>query len=301
MTEAPNAETPAGCTIPGSLCFDLAPARGGDAYRVFVSPPQGEMPPQGWPILYLADGNACFPIAAASHAIQSPYSGATNVGPGIIVGIGYPTDQPFDLVRRALDLTPPPGRTYPPYSAGGNELVTGGAETFLGFIENELKPRIAALFQVDMARQTFFGHSFGGLFSLYALFTKPTSFSRYIAASPSIFWEDANILDLESRCSATPGVAKRQLHLSAGEYEADRLAPFQIGADDAASRLEGLRTARTAANAKEMAHRLGAAHPSILDVCFETFAGETHMTVLPASIGRALQIAFAYADLQRIP
>lgn len=295
MTKPP-VDLPGGYRLPHSQCFDLTPARGGLSYRVFVSQPTGEMPAAGWPVLYLTDGNACFPIAAAAHAIQSPYPKGTNIERGIIVAVGYPIEAPFDLMRRAWDLTPPPGRTYPPYSAEGSDIVTGGADEFLAFIETELKPEIATRFVIDPARQSLFGHSFGGLFALYALFEKPESFTRYIAASPSIFWEECRILDFEEHFSARTDTVANLLHLSAGEFEGERLAPFQVNADDAKSRIDAMREARTALHAHELATRLAALRSTSLVVRYETFPGENHLSVLPAAIGRALQIAFACID-----
>ena len=40
--------------------------------------------------------------------------------------------------------------------------------------------------RVDPSRRTLWGHSFGGLFTLYALLARPGSFARYAAISPSI-------------------------------------------------------------------------------------------------------------------
>lgn len=286
-------ELPGGFCHAGSLCFDFITTPDGVPYRIFVTRPAGEPPAEGWPMLYLTDGNACFPIAAAAHAIQSPYPKGTNIEPGIVVAIGYPTDAPFDLVRRAWDLTPPPGRTYPPYSPGSPEVITGGAQQFLTFIETILKPHIASRFPVNSKRQTLFGHSFGGLFALYALFTEPERFNSYVAASPSIFWEDRRILEFEADLSLPEGIEKRVLHLSAGEFEADRLAPFQESADDAKLRIETMKKTRTAFYAQEMADRLSASHSPNLIVRYETFPRENHLSTLPAAIGRALQIAFA--------
>lgn len=294
MTEPPAREIDPGYRIPNTLCFDMTPSHGGPPYRILVASPSGEAPEGGWPILYLTDGAACFPFAATAHGIQAAYPSGTNIGHGVIVAIGYPNEGHYDPLRRSWDLSPPPGQSYPPFAAGGPDVVTGGASQFLDFIETELKPRIASLFPINQHRQTLFGHSFGGLFTLYSLFSSPQSFDRYIAASPSIFWEDCCILTFEQQfidcCSPT---GRRSLHLSAGQYEGDMLAPFQENANDAATRLERSKLIRTAAYAQEMAERLTVRAPRKIKTVFETFAGENHMSVLPASIGRAVQIAFA--------
>jgi hypothetical protein len=77
----------------------------------------------------------------------------------------------------------------------------------------------------------------------------------------------------------------------AGEYEGDRLAPFQDGADDAAERLAEKARTRTIAAAEDVAARLDAV-PGVSASC-EIHAGETHMSVLPVAINRAVQAGFA--------
>lgn len=278
-------------SMPGTRFFDLAPAGGGEPYRIFLFIPDGPAPADGWPLLVLTDGNATFPFAAACLGTQAPYPAATNVGWGIIAAIGYPTVDFYDGLRRSWDLAPPPGRSYPPFTVGGPPVVTGGAEKFLAFVSDQLVPRIAELAPVDAGRRSLFGHSFGGLFTLHALFERPDLFANWFAASPSIYWEDSEILKSEARRRDAPGNAPF-LHLSAGEYEGDELAPFQHRNADAATRLENKQQERTVSLATEMAQRLDGAADG-LHTQFELFAGETHMSVLAAAVNRAVGIAFA--------
>ncbi|MGO6719328.1 alpha/beta hydrolase, partial [Rhizobium ruizarguesonis] len=67
------------------------------------------------------------------------------------------------------------------------------------------------------------------------------------------------------------------LHLSAGEYEGDELAPFQYRNEDAHARLEKRKTERTVFLAREMAERLNGTADG-LRTEFELYAGETHMS-----------------------
>ncbi|MDP9840684.1 putative alpha/beta superfamily hydrolase [Neorhizobium huautlense] len=284
-----------GFRLTNTISFDLRPARGGEPYRIFIAPPSGDMPASGWPILYLLDGNACFPLAVAAHRIQAPYPGGTNIAQGIIVGIGYPTEDLFHPLRRSWDLSPPPGRTYPPFETGGPPVRTGGAEEFLEFIETELKPHITKVFPVDADRQSLFGHSFGGLFALYTLFSRARSFSRYIAASPSIFWEGCRVLDLENQFLANVPTGKEvKLHLCAGEHEGEELAPFQIDAEDASARLKQKKEARTLVHVNGLAARLSIAAPPGMHVEHEIFTGENHMSALPIAIARAIRLCFEW-------
>ncbi|WP_258286092.1 alpha/beta hydrolase-fold protein, partial [Escherichia coli] len=63
-------------------------------------------------------------------------------------------------------------------------MRTGGADAFLHFVTTTLRSAVAQRCRVDPARQALFGHSFGGLFVLYALAHRPDAFSHWIAASP---------------------------------------------------------------------------------------------------------------------
>ncbi|MDR6820356.1 putative alpha/beta superfamily hydrolase [Neorhizobium sp. 2083] len=284
--------------LPGTVYFDLAPVAGGEPYRIFLFTPKGELPAAGWPLLVMTDGNATFPFAFASMVTQAPYPTGTNVDWGVIAAIGYPSDEPYDALRRAWDLGPPPIKSYPPYFEGGPPVRIGGTGDLLDFIESQLFPRLDEMVRTDATRRSLFGHSFGGLFTLYALFERPGLFANWIAASPTIYWEGSEILNNEASRKRIAGPAAF-LHLSAGEYEGDRLAPFQYRNDDAASRLEKRKTERTAALAQEMAIRLNGPETGIRTQ-FELFAGQTHMSVLGPAVNRAVSIAFESGVAQGI-
>jgi uncharacterized protein len=282
--------------MPGTVYFDLVPAKGGEPYRIFLFIPAGEAPENGWPLLVTTDGNATFPFAVASLVTQAPYPTGTNVGWGIIAAVGYPSDEPYNAQRRAWDLGPPPVKSYPPYVEGGPPVLIGGTGELLDFIDKQLLPRLSEIAQIDPARRSLFGHSFGGLFTLYALFDRPGLFANWIAASPSIYWEGSEILNNEARRQMAPG-NQPFLHLSAGEYEADRLAPFQYRNEDATSRVERRKTERTVSLAQEMAARLNGSADGIRAE-FELYAGETHMSVLGSAVNRAVSIAFEVGPLE---
>lgn len=280
-----------GYLLPGSQVFDLEPSAGGEPYRIFLFIPSGSPPVSGWPLLVLTDGNATFPFACASLMTQAPYPTSTNIGWGVVAAIGYPSDEPYDGMRRSWDLTSPPGQSYPPYHEGGPPVITGGADKFLAFIEHDLLPRLAEMTVIDDNQRTLFGHSFGGRFTLFSLFERPHLFSRWVAASPTIYWEESSILKYEAQRHPGSGV-ERRLYLSAGQYEGDMLAPFQHRNDDAAYRIEMKRKELTVSLAMEMAERLKSTSDGI-QASFELYTGETHMSALAVAISRAVAIAFA--------
>jgi predicted alpha/beta superfamily hydrolase len=284
--------TAAPALIADTTAHDLVPRGGGVPWRVFIHVPSGPAPEAGWPVLYMTDGNAVIGTAVEAMRAQAFYPAGTNVGWGVIVAIGYPVEGAYDPLRRSWDLGPPPGKTYPPFYDGTPEVKTGGAGDFLRFIEDELKPWVAGHARIDETRQALYGHSFGGLFALYALFTRPLSFRTFIAASPAIYWEDRAIdRFFEAFEADVPESLTVDLILSAGEYETERLAPFQIGAEDEEKRLAQKKVTRTDEFARDMAERLGAV-PG-LRAGFELHAGENHMSILPVTVNRAVQAAFA--------
>ncbi|GJD89311.1 hypothetical protein BHAOGJBA_2837 [Methylobacterium hispanicum] len=271
--------------LAGAVSFDL----GGDAdrapWRITLYIPPGAAPVDGWPVLYLLDGNAVTGTAIDIERVQAPYPDATGIASRFaVVGIGYPGDEAHDAARRSWDYTPPPGRSYPGHRPGGATMRTGGADAFLHFVTTTLRSAVAQRCRVDPARQALFGHSFGGLFVLYALAHRPDAFSHWIAASPSIHWEDRVVLKSLARLEQGPPVRAR-VHLSAGVYE-EALAPFQDRAPDRAARLERLTSAQMIALARAMAERLGRI-PGVTSE-FRLIPRRTHMTVLPDAVNDAV-------------
>ncbi|MDQ0355601.1 putative alpha/beta superfamily hydrolase [Rhodoplanes tepidamans] len=276
--------------IPDTVHFDLAPRDGGEPYRIFLRVPAGAAPAGGWPVLCLLDGNAVVGTAVEALRVQGAYPTGTGITDAAVVAIGYPTDAAYDSVRRSWDMGPPPGRTYPPHSPGGPDVRTGGAGRFLAFITDELKPEIARRLPIDPTRLAMFGHSFGGLFVLYVLFERPDAFTHWIAVSPAIWWEDAVVLRGVDRLERMhePSVAPRVL-LAAGEYE-QTTAPFHARQPDHADRLRRYERSRVVDRARDLAARLRAL-PGV-QAEFTLFEGETHMSVLPVAVNRAIRFAF---------
>ncbi|MEW9617847.1 alpha/beta hydrolase-fold protein [Shinella sp. S4-D37] len=280
--------------LAGATFTDMTLGTADQPHRIFLYRPAGPAPPEGWPVLYMTDGNACFATAVDAQKVQMAHPSGTNIRAGVIVAIGYPSDDAYDPFRRSWDLSPPPGRTYPPFFPDTPHVRTGGGEGFLSAIEEEVKPWVERQVPIDRSRQALFGHSFGGLLVLHALFTRPHAYMRWIAASPSIHWEDAAVLSTEraflERSDLPPGI---ELHLSAGQYESEAcIAPFHKGRPDEEQRRARAREARTVELARAMAERWEAL-PRLAGIArFEEYAGENHMSVLPVAVNRAVQIAF---------
>ncbi len=155
----------------------------GPGHRLFIAVPTQAAPPQGWPILYLLDGNAAFDFLTPALLAQVPGL--------VVVGVGYDTERQFARERRTLDFTAPdgPGDGIRPDPVHPGRMA-GGAAQFLDRLTGPLCEAAEAGLAINPAQRTLWGHSFGGLFTLYALLTRPDCFARFAAISPSIWWDE---------------------------------------------------------------------------------------------------------------
>ncbi|MCD9028212.1 prolyl oligopeptidase family serine peptidase [Luteimonas sp. BDR2-5] len=186
-------------TMPATQVWDLA-ADSGEVYRIFVSYPAGkeaEAPEDGYPVLYVLDGNAYFASFAQARWVQEYLP----VGKSIVVGVGYPTDEAWD-VRRLKDFTAPLLDPPPRQWRALAQYESGARRQFLDFLTGKLREEIGRRHRVDPDRHSLFGHSLGGLFALYALYERPGAFHSIVAASPSMEWNAQGILEDERAFTA---------------------------------------------------------------------------------------------------
>lgn len=90
----------------------------------------------------------------------------------ILAGVTYAGGNPDFNSLRAMDYTPVATSTL---------KGSGDAPKFLAFLKSELIPYIESNYRGDAKRRALMGSSFGGLFTLYAMFTEPSLFNGYIA------------------------------------------------------------------------------------------------------------------------
>lgn len=264
-------------TLPNSHRWVMRSKESGRDYQISVAFPSEEPPSQGFPIVYLLDGNSVFGTMVESVRLQSRMPARTGIGPAIVVGIGYETDTPFHPNRHYDYTLPVLASELPPSYDGKGWPEQGGADLFLSFIEEELKPYIEQQYPVNKERQILFGHSLGGLFTLHTLFTRPESFQTYIAGSPSIAWNERLLLEEEKEFYLKLNLIKHKKHLflSAGELERSHESKVNEKAEELAKRLSN--------------------HTNLV-VAYEEFANENHISVLPVLISRAIRFSLKVSE-----
>lgn len=163
------------------------------ARSLLVSKPDGyDAGTDRYPVLYLLDGETHFRYASG---IVNFLAQNDRIPPMLVVGITS-----GDREQRTRDLTPPSTDEMDNRFAPGN----GGASTFLAFMADELIPYVEKTYRTRPYR-LLVGHSFGGLFAIYALATRPKLFNAYIAADPSIYWNnEAVVVQAESFLESGP-------------------------------------------------------------------------------------------------
>ncbi|MFT3666763.1 alpha/beta hydrolase [Piscinibacter sp.] len=264
-------------TLPSSARqLDVRAAATGHRYRVFVAVPPGPVPEAGHPVLYVLDGNATFPVAAFLARNVAARRAVTGHVPPLVVGIGYPGEDDFDVPARRRDYTPGADRA-------DVEATEGAATAFLDFIERELKPMIAARHRVDTRRQALFGHSFGGLFVLHALATRPAAFSTYLASSPSIWWRDRQVLGGLPALSRLEPAALPRVQISVGALEDD--PPQGNYPPDVRAMIAGRRMIEPA---REAVARLRELPGWAGRVAYHELAGENHGSVWLPALARGM-------------
>lgn len=173
----------------------------GYTYDVRVSLPTQEPPETGFPVYYVLDGNSYFQFGRDIVKLQSRNTPKTLIAPAIVVGIGHHGSNVEVSKRRFYDFTPPAEHyVYPDRLKGFDVGEHGGAKKLIAFLEQELIPEIEGKYNVNRTKRAIFGHSLSGMFVLWTLFTRSELFQYYLASSPSIWWNDHEIMRIVEAC-----------------------------------------------------------------------------------------------------
>jgi len=106
--------------------------------------------------------------------------------------------------------------------------VPSNANDFISFINTALRPWVqeevfkAATFD----RDALYGHSFAGLFVLYALTVRPDLFDTFLSASPALYWNNDYVFNhtdflapLKSNTTSATNSIKPAFQISYGGLE----------------------------------------------------------------------------------
>ena len=149
-----------------------------------------------YPVIYLLDGQSLHNVCAS---FVQHYSNRDRIPQAIVVGIAS-TERLRDF--SSIKRTTRDGET------GG-----GGAENFIDFMSKELFPIIEEKYPTRDYRMLI-GHSYGGLFVVYALASKPDLFRSYLACSPWFGEVDNTVMDDVEKHLQTGLLKKKLLYIA---------------------------------------------------------------------------------------
>jgi predicted alpha/beta superfamily hydrolase len=200
-------------TIPGSELRTMKSTSTSRTYDLYIRKPADfeRSKDKKYPVLYLLDGQWDFKLLDSVIGGLFYDKWMPDI---VVVGITYSGDHPDYDALRAMDYTPNPG----------DRAGSGDGARFLKFIKTELIPFMETNYRGDPARRILGGHSLGGLFTLYAMFTDPSQFWGYLAGSPAITWGNDFLIKQEEEFAKAHKALPVRLFFAVGGAE-DLMTP----------------------------------------------------------------------------
>jgi predicted alpha/beta superfamily hydrolase len=165
------------------------------ALEVYLPEESARDPAQKYETIYVLDGdwNTKIVVQIVSFMRQVGF-----MPPVIVVSVPNFFDDK-GINSRDHDLTP---------TVVVDQQRSGGAAPFLSFLKSELVPYVDQHYPAN-GTHLVHGHSYGGLFLIYALMNDPSLFDGYLVLDPAMGW-DKHALDavIDSKLAATPANGK---------------------------------------------------------------------------------------------
>lgn len=196
-------------TLPNTEVRQLKSSATGRDYDIYVRLPDGYEQDKGkqYPVIYSLDGQWDFKMldSICGGLVYDKF-----IPEVIIVGITYSGEQVDYGDLRAKDYTP----VRDLFFGGG-----GDGPKFLAFLREQLIPFIESNYRIDPARRVLMGSSYGGTFTLYALFSDPALFQGYLAGSPVVVYGNRFAFQQEAEYADSHTDLPVRLFISVGSAE----------------------------------------------------------------------------------
>ncbi|MBE8723539.1 alpha/beta hydrolase [Flavobacterium hungaricum] len=222
-----------------------------------------------YPVIYLLDGSADEDFIHIAGLVQfNSFEWINQVPKSIVVGIA--------TVDRKRDFTFPTtiqnDKTRFP--------TTGHSDQFIAFIEKELQPFIAKKYKTSESK-TIIGQSLGGLLETEILLKKPFLFNKYVIVSPSLWWDNGSLLNLDSKMLQENFSQPTEIYIAVGK---EGLTPTEIP-----------RVMEVDANL--LAEKIKASKSKNIKVHFDYFPEENHGTILHPAVANSFK--FFYPQIKK--
>lgn len=272
--------------LPASEQWTTSSETGETGLRVTLAYPSGGAEGEV-PVVFLLDGDFLF--LTATEFVRTLHLVTMGDFPQVAV-VGVMRDEPDPLryiTTRLRDFTPHEWTLTGPF-ADDNAMAwmgTGGAPSLLRTLEHDVMPEVARRLRARDCRVgevAVGGWSLSGLFACWAWMERPDLFDHVLSISPSLWWNDAALLDAEY----TNRPADNRVFVCAGEHEEgdlERVYPRRFANEQQRD------MAAMVTNAVRFAERVRGSGATVDHV---TFLDEHHVTVQTAAIARGLRHIF---------
>lgn len=144
-------------------------------------------------VFYVTDGAKLAPAVDGGCRLLAGTKGAASDCAVVAVDVSdrtaFLTPTASSLGRNGLDA--------------GKAPEGGRAAELAECLEKTVKPAVSRAFEGREIRHALMGHSFGGLFALSTMVSRPDLFDAWVAADPSLWWDGGVLLKrLEARAGA---------------------------------------------------------------------------------------------------
>jgi uncharacterized protein len=217
-----------------------------------------------YPVIYLLDGSADEDFIHIVGLVQfNSFEWINQVPKSIVVGIA--------TVDRKRDFTFPTTiqEDKKKYSTAGN------SSKFISFIEKELQPFIEAKYKTTK-NKTIIGQSLGGLFATEILLKKPTLFNKYIIISPSLWWDNGSLLNLNSNLLTENFNQQTDIYIGVGK---EGLTPTEIP-----------RVMEVDANL--LVEKIKGTKSKNVNVYFDYLPQENHATIMHQAVSNSFKVLY---------
>jgi predicted alpha/beta superfamily hydrolase len=214
LVPAPLVPATARAAVPDGTFMVDSRVLGGQRRVNIALPPGYAGSKRRFPVLYLLDGGTVQEDFPKVTDMVAEAVTAGRAAPMIVVGI--------EGVDRKHDLT------HPATFADDRKLLptSGGSAAYRRFLVDELQPWVKARYRVN-GQRGLIGESLAGLFVVETFLREPQAFDAYLAASPSLWWDDQSLSREAAALLAKGRFAGRRLYLSIG----DEGTTMQAGVD----------------------------------------------------------------------
>ena len=244
----------------------------GKDYQLYMSFPKNYSIQDtiSYPVLYVLDGRIAFPsIIGTKEALDLFGDEIENV---IIVGIGSGLNTRSWFISRTYDYTTSMDTTddrnlEKRRGVPEGTFKSGGADEFLKCLKTEIIPFVDKHYKTNTDRGIA-GHSYGGLFAAWCLINSDGYFTGFGISSPSFQWDNEKLLNqavLQFTNNKTWDIPPSKVFICVGENEGF-MVPLM----------------------EKFKSHLETADYENIELKWQIFDGETHLSVWPASTSKTI-------------